>query len=73
MLENHVAEYKERHITCKTCKGSGSEPITKEELYEIMEHTTTEHALRIYKQWRTWDGSIDCAECSGVGEWVVRS
>lgn len=72
MLENHVAEYKERVITCQCCKGTGSVSITKEEVFEIMEHTTTEHALRVYRQWRTWDGEIDCADCRGEGTFTVR-
>lgn len=72
MLENSVAEYKERYVVCQTCKGSGAVAITKEEMMEIMDHTTIEHALKVYKQWRALEGSIDCADCSGIGEFTVR-
>ena len=72
MLENHVAEYKEKQIVCQTCKGSGSIKITPQEVFEIMEHTTLEHAIKVYKQYRSWDGDIDCADCDGVGEFTIR-
>ena len=73
MLENHVAEYKEIHITCDTCKGLGCVPITAQEVFEVMEHTTLEHALSIYKQYRINDGSIDCKDCDAMGSWTLRS
>lgn len=72
MIENHVAEYTEVTHTCQACKGSGSESITKEEVFEIMEHTTLEHAIKVYKQWRIY-GEIDCGECGGLGSWTDRS
>ena len=37
-----------------------------------MEHTTIEHALRVYRQWRGLDGEIDCCDCDAVGEFTVR-
>lgn len=72
MLENHVTEYKEKQIICQTCNGSGSIKVTPEEVFEIMEHTTIEHALRVYRQWRGLDGEIDCCDCDAVGEFTVR-
>jgi hypothetical protein len=72
MIENHVAEYTEVTHTCQACKGSGSEKITKEQLLEIMDSTTLEHAIHIYKQWRYLDGEIDCGDCNGEGSWTER-
>lgn len=70
---NSVANHTEKHFICDSCNGSGQVTVKPEEIFEIMEHTTLEYALRVYKQWRTWDGKIDCGECSGEGSWVVRT
>lgn len=69
---NNIADYTENCITCSNCKGSGTEKVSKEEVYEIMEHVSFERALNVYKEWRLY-GEITCGECSGEGSWTIRS
>lgn len=70
---NSVANYKESTHTCKSCKGQGRELLTKDQLWEIMDNTTEEYAIKVYKIWRRDNGYVDCPDCFGLGTWTNRS
>jgi hypothetical protein len=69
-----AAAYERSHVKrkCHTCNGTGRVPADLDKVKEIVYCTafgrTWKQIIRIYRDWKKNDETIECEDCGGAGE-----